>query len=145
MITEPTTSKNTANADQIKRLHTLLTNTGKMEYKREMIRDVTAGRTDSSRDLTPTEAQLLINHLQSIDPKSTAMDKMRKKIIHYAREMGWEKKEQGKRVADMDSINSWCSKYGFGKKPLNDYAHDELTKLVTQFEQGPYKNYLNNI
>jgi hypothetical protein len=145
MEIEKTTSENTVRPDQIKQLHTLLSNTGKMEYKREMINDVTGGRTNSSKELLWHEAQILINHLKSIDPKSTAMDNMRKKIIHYAHEMGWRKKEQGKWVADMDSINSWCNKYSFAKKPLNEYTYKELPKLVTQFEQGPYKSYINNI
>jgi hypothetical protein len=116
---------------------------------REMIAQASNGRTSSTRELTQSEAFGLIDSLVDKTPnhwkqRNAAMDKMRKKIIGYAREMGWFVPGDLRKV-DMERLNGWCRKYGFGKKALNAYSYEELPKLVTQFEQGPYKSYLSKI
>jgi hypothetical protein len=74
-----------------------------------------------------------------------------KKLFAMVFELGWAPEgmvagKDGKLVAKRDykSFHEWVIKYGYLKKPLNRYTYNELPKLVSQFEMGPYKSYLNN-
>lgn len=90
-------------------------------------------------NITYQDAHNLIIQLQgSSDPA----DLMRKKIISMARTMRWY--VAGTEKADIDRIDNWCIKYGQFHKRLNDHTHDELTKLVTQFQNGLLNSYLKN-
>lgn len=130
---------------QNRRLYTLF---GKLkvdkETKEDLVSQYTSGRTLSSAEMTIPECQALINNLQHmanetvkvmVTPKApTAQnpsDKMRKKILSICHEMNW--KEKGH--LDWTRINGWLLKYGYLKKPLNDYKALELPTLITQFEQ----------
>lgn len=110
-----------------------------MPQKETLVLAFSNGRCKSSKELTLQEAGALITHLKSLD----GSHKMRRKIISMAHELGW--KIPGTKKIDMDAINEWCKKYGFGKKELNEYTEQELPKLVTQFQNGPYKHYLHNL
>lgn len=92
----------------------------------------------STKDLTYHQAQELIRSLKSksMDTKEMSSDKMRKKIISMAHDMGWQyvHPTYGKLCADMKAINQWCIKYGYLHKPLDKYAYEELPTLVSQFE-----------
>lgn len=112
------------------------------ETYRAMLHEATGGRTTSTRELTQAEALALISGLVPQTPADVRADKMRRKILGFAREMGWTTDDD--RV-DIDRVNQWCVKYGYGHKPLNRYTYHELPKLVTQFENGPYKSYLSRI
>jgi hypothetical protein len=118
-------------------LHGLLTSNKLMAQKESLVTAFTNGRSTSSRDLTYQEAGEMITHLKNLD----SGHKMRRKIIKLAHEMGW-KQENGK--IDLQAIDTWCTTYGYGKKRLMDYTAQELPKLVSQFENGPYKHYLHN-
>lgn len=144
-----------ATCAQIKMLQTLRRQHGlDEETYRGMLAEATGGRTGSTKELSQKEAFALIDGLvkalrqaqgdSTWQQRNKAMDKMRRKIIGYAREMGWWLPGE-MRVVDMERINGWCCKYGFGHKPINRYSYDELPKLVSQFEQGPYKHYLNKV
>jgi hypothetical protein len=127
-------------------LHSLLNATKMIVQKEDLVYSFTGGRSTTSKELTYQEAGALITHLKTLD----AAHKMRRKIISMAHEMGWQVRVSspngGSRMgADMDAVNAWCKKYSFGKKPLNEYTTRELPRLVTQFEQGPYKHYLSHI
>lgn len=112
------------------------------ETYRAMLHDATDGRTTSTKELTQEEAFRLIDGLVRQTPEDIRADKMRKKILGFAREIGWTTDDN--RV-DTDRVNQWCERYGYGHKPLNRYKYKELPKLVTQFEKGPYKTYLSKI
>lgn len=127
------------NHAQNKALHGLLNRTGLMEQKEALVMAFSNGRVKSSRELAFQEAGALITHLKSLDKSH----RMRRKIISMAHELGW--KVPGTKKIDMNAINAWCEKYGFGKKELNQYTEQELPKLVTQFQNGPYKHYLHNL
>jgi hypothetical protein len=99
------------------------------------------------------EAQALIAHLKSLDPRAKATDRMRNKILSMAHEMGWNltpgpsPQERGgmqKPKIDMAHVNAWCTRHGYLHKPLDDYTHSELPKLVSQFEEV-YKSYLKAV
>lgn len=126
-------------AEQTRTLHALLNNNKMMGQKAALILGFTDGRSESSKDLTYQEAGALINHLKSID----SSHKMRRRIIKMAHEMGWKLKDSSK--IDIERVNEWCVKFGYGHKPLNDYSPVELPKLVSQFEFGPYKHYISNL
>jgi polyhydroxyalkanoate synthesis regulator phasin len=134
---------------QNRRLHQLV-NQAKIheEDKRALIHEFTNGKSTSSKDLLKDQAQHLIQHLEEkLDLVATAptieqevaSDKMRRKILSLSHEMRWYLPGTGK--VDMKRVNDWCQARGFGKKVLNQYTHDELTKLVFQFKKV-YSTYL---
>ncbi len=120
---------------KLKAIHTLFSkhNIKDKEDKSSIIYSITGGRTTSTRELTDSEANGLLAHLQSLDGTADRSEKMRRKIIRLAHEMGW--KRQGSTKIDMKRINAWCAKSGYLHKPLDDYSYSELPKLVSQFEK----------
>jgi hypothetical protein len=94
--------------------------------------------------MTNQEAKELVHYLENINTADDPADRMRKKIISLAREMGWELRTTAGKAADMDRIKNWVMKYGYLKKPLNDYTINELPRLVTQFEHV-YRDFLNRL
>jgi len=131
---------------QNKQLHALLTQTGMMGSKAMLVHAASNGRTESSRDLSIDEAKYLITYLNRLpNSEQQKAEKMRRKILSMAHEMGWHHiQPDGHFVIDMEHVNEWMKKYSYGHKPLNAYTSKELPKLVTQFE-GVYKSFLNKI
>lgn len=136
------------NHAQNKMLHGLLNKTGLMADKANIINGITKGRTESSKELSFDEARLMITWLKTQasprpSPKGEgdAANRMRRKIISMAHEMGWHNLVNGKWQIDMRSLNNWCLQHSYLKKELNKYATTELPKLVSQFEQV-YKSFL---
>lgn len=130
-------------ANHLTAIRTLLSKNGMKgeDTKKEIVAAYTGGRTDSIRAMYFQEAEQLISYLKSLDPEVAKAEKMRKKIISMAHEMGW-KLPSGK--IDMKHVNDWCIKYGHAHKTLNDYRYNELPALVTQF-QAAYKEYLKKV
>jgi len=126
------------------RLHLLLTQTHNTVFKKALVFGFTSGRSDSSRDMTDQEAREMIQYLEGQNTAPDPADRMRKKIISMAREMGWEIRTAKGRAADMERIKNWVLKYGLHKKPFKDYQVNELPALVTQFERV-YKDYLSAV
>lgn len=125
-----------------KRLFAVLATIGMREEedRHQLVYSFTKGRTRSTSDLSDYEAEQLINELES--KKYQGANKMRRKIISMAYEMKWGAPytEESRKEA-VRSIDAWCMKSGYIKKPLNDFTYDELPKLVTQFQEV-YKSYL---
>jgi len=99
------------------------------------------GRTESTKELTGEECHSIIMELvdeYGITVESADSDRMRKKIISMAHQIGWTL--NGK--ADMQRIEVWCVNKGPYHKPLNGHTHEELTVLVSVF-QKIYKQYIN--
>lgn len=130
---------------QNKQLHALC---GKLnissEQKADLVYSYTNGRETSSAEMFIPEAQALINALNHIGrtsikeqkptkprPVKDAENNMRRKILSICHEMKWTDKGH----LDWTRINAWLLKYGYLKKPLNDYTASELPKLITQFEE----------
>lgn len=135
---------------QLTIIHTLLNKHKMIAHKAEIIAGFTGGRTESSRDLQPGEAVRLIKYLNSLASASSATDvkaeRMRRKIISLGHEMNWRiltGSMAGK--IDMKRIDAWCTHFGYLHKRLDDYTYQELPRLITQFENGPYKHYLSNL
>jgi hypothetical protein len=135
------------NIKQNKQLHLLLSQTGLLPQKADLVAGFTNGRTEHSSEMTTVEVIDLIKYLKAqkkgeiqAEKRIGKEEKMRRKIIAIAHQMGWKK--QGK--ADMERINNWCLQQ-FGKKPLNGYTLKELTKLISIFENKVYKQFLQGI
>lgn len=124
---------------QIALIHAMLTKLKLTGQKANLVLGFTGGRTESSREMSRAEATEFIKYLKSQDPDEQACDRMRKKIISMAKQCGYC--QPGTDKADMARIDDWCRKYGKYHRPLNSHSKDELTQLVTQFE-NVYKSYL---
>ncbi len=123
---------NLISAAQIKILHTLLNQLGLLEEKARFISDVSNGRTQSSRQLTFSEARVLIQHLKTDD----SGEKMRKKIfaLAYEAQMIWGETEEDKKMNGV-KLKEFIKAKGAVKKELNKMTNAELVKTVSQFEQ----------
>lgn len=105
--------------------------TGQDWDHRELVSDLTKGRTSSLKDLSPLEETELYRTIRSIGSYAEACDRMRKKIISLLMQCGYR---DGQGRPDMYRIYAFTLKYGYLHKPLNDYKYNELPKLVTQVE-----------
>ena len=116
---------------QISLIKTIFAKSGKMAYSAEIANDYSNGRTGHISELNQAEAKALIDSLiQAPSRQGNASERMRKKIISLAHQMGWQ--VAGK--ADMERIDNWCKKYGYLGKGLNAYKYNELPRLVRQME-----------
>lgn len=144
------------NHEQNKKLHALLNQKGLLENKANIIAGITKGRTESSKELSFDETRLMITWLQTMPDLRRAQDdtlrqaqhdkenRMRRKIISMAHEIGWHNLVNGKWVIDMRSLNNWCLQHAYIKKELNQFTAAELPKLVSQFERV-YKSFLKKV
>jgi hypothetical protein len=128
---------------QIKAIYALLSKLGLRDDKESIVRAFSGGKHSSLSKLKDGEAAALIGHLKSmVNPHDASDTKMKNKIIGMAHEMNWTIEGTGK--VDMDHLNNWCVKSGYLHKPLDAYRHNELPKLVSQFEEV-YKSYLKQV
>lgn len=130
--------------NQYARLYALLERSGLKGQKDNIVNGFTGGRTVSVRGMTGTEFAQMMVFLEGVSLRDDPRDRMRKKIISMAREMGWEVNGADGKRADMDKIKNWVLKYGINKKPFNSYTATELPALVSQFEKI-YKDFLNRV
>lgn len=131
--------------NQNKTVHALFYSTGLLPHKKNIIGGISFGRTESSKDLSIEEGNMLIAYLQNEANNSKygeAANKMRRKIISMAHQLHWYLPNSQK--IDMERINNWCLQYGHGHKKLNDYTGKELPTLVTQFK-AVFASVLTNI
>lgn len=120
---------------QSNRLHGLIGMLGiDSEQKQYLVEQYTEGRATSTKDMSTTECQALIDHLAkvAIDTNADRANVMRRKAFAIAHELGWED-DQGK--VDREHFDAWLLKYGYLHKGINEYSHNELPKLLTQMEQ----------
>jgi hypothetical protein len=130
------------NSNLNKQLYSLLNNTRLMAQKANLVSGFTNGREESTKGMTDAEAMAMIRYLRTQNnKKDEAANRMRKRIISMAHEMGWHNLVDGRWVADMRAIDTWCVLRSYLKKELNKYTADELPKLVSQFERV-YKSFL---
>jgi hypothetical protein len=106
------------------------------EEKRNLVREHSNLRTDSSKDLTLAEMQLLIRTLETMVERS--ITKMRSKIINIAKDVGLNKPPllPGEGVGgevDFARLNVFLEKKF--KKKLHQLTRDELRDAVTAMEK----------
>lgn len=133
-----------ATAKQVKYIQTMIGKLGLREEKATLVHEISGGKASHVNELSFSEASQLIVHLkkssQSFKPKikphpnppqrEGKSQKMFNSIIRMGHQLGW-KLESGK--IDMSKINAWCMSHGYLHKPMNDYTHAELPRLVQQF------------
>lgn len=104
----------------------------RVDDHREFVADYFDGARTGLSECTADELRKLERHLQElVDPVGASADRQRRKVIAICASHGMT---AGGRP-DMARINAWCTKYGFGHKPLNNYSNAELPRLVTQAER----------
>jgi hypothetical protein len=138
---------------QIAAMHVLLHKHKLQDDKRDIIRQISKGRTESTLELTFTEAQTWINAMNKGESfnskKEDPRQRMINSIIAMAREMGTVRRKKvvdaaGKiqEKSDYSDFNKWMVEHSYMKKDLNKYTYEELPKLVSQFKQV-YRSWLN--
>lgn len=115
---------------QLKMVHTLLSQTGLMDWKAEIIHSFSGGRTTSSRELTATEAKNLINRLLENEERN----KLVKRIWHVAYEVGMIFRGNEDMRINAGKINLFCKTNGTVKKPIECQDMAELKRTHRQFE-----------
>lgn len=135
--------------DQIIAINTIISKRGLKELKKQMLLDASNGRTDSSKQLTGEEAAILLQYLNAEKNKTQeSIDLMIRKLFAMAYDLRWIEKKvevtstgiQSKK--DFSTVYDWVKKFGYLSKDLKEYKQNELPKLISQFEQGPYSYYL---
>ncbi len=138
-----------ATKDQIRAINAIIAKAGQMENKAAIVFEATGGRTTHSSELTAQEAQGV---LQSLNRQTSGLNpslRMINKLFAMANEIGYIPitcmvTHKGiVRKKEYSHLHAWVEKYGYLKKPLKEYSHAELPTLVSQFEFGPYKDYLS--
>lgn len=140
-----------ATTKQIAAINSILVKKGLMDDKPSIIASITNNRTTHSSELSFDEAKNFLSNLLS-GAKYQPKNKMISKIFAMAHEMGWVEvktmvDDRGQMTAkkDYSHVYAWIKKYGFKKTDLRAYQYNELPKLLTQFEYGPYRDYLRKL
>lgn len=118
----------------------LIQQTGQLEM--HVCQDATGNRASDVTQLTTAEANALIKSLLAqlkVEPDPD--DVMRKKMLHFAHEMGW-KFTTGQ--VDVKRVDAWCQQYGQFHKPLMEHNSAQLASVVTQFE-NVYRTFLRDL
>ena len=116
---------------QLKIIHTLLNDLGIMDRKQELIYSFSDGRTESSRELSLSEAKGLIEYLKNRDAYSNMINR----IWHLSYEMEIIKEGDKTEMAINSAfLNEFCLSRGTVKKPLQKQSLNELKRTVKQFE-----------
>lgn len=141
-----------------RQLHVLLSQSGSMAHKAELVNGFTSGRTEHSSEMFEFEAINMIKWLKQQQlPAQAAVvassrreqgkgdkaDKMRKKILALCHTMGWYARtpagalllRNGKPVLDFGRIDAFCTEKTHCKKTLQAHTADELPLLITVFER----------
>lgn len=141
-----------AQPQTLQQIHAALHRLGLLHQKANMVAGYTNERTESSKEMTQEEADAMLADLNKNQRKqvenNTDKDKMIRKIIAMAREMGTVYREKvvdpQKGLVEKSNytkLNKWMKDNSYLKKPLNKYSYQELPKLVSQF-QAVYTDWL---
>lgn len=120
-----------ATKPQISKIHVLLTKLGMIEDKKEIVKTVTAGRTESTKELLFNEARHLIKDLAEHSPD----ERMKSLIFSLAYQCGiiYGSTNEDKKI-NAAKLNLFLRERGAVKKELNAMSYHELRKTHSQFE-----------
>lgn len=123
---------NNITKSQLTKLHVLLNQLGLIDEKKAIVSHYSNGRTESSRELTMSEASALISALAANDGN----DRMRRKVIALAYDAGiiYGDTPEDKKMNTV-KLNQFLQRSGTVKKELNKLTYTELVKTVSQFQQ----------
>lgn len=104
------------------------------ETRRSMIRDLTDGRTDSTRDLTYSEAQYLAGYINGATHENRdlsigerAVKRQRSGVLKRLQLLGID-------TTDWDSVNTFLCNPRIAGKPLYKLDGEELQALIPKLE-----------
>jgi hypothetical protein len=121
----------TINKEQLKKLHVLLGRLDWMDDKKNIVEQITGGRTQSSRELTFDEAKYLLQQLSEYDPA----ERMKSLIFSLAYRAGiiYGSSEVDKKL-NTAKLNMFLKERGAVKKELHQMTYPDLVKTHRQFE-----------
>lgn len=115
---------------QVQKIHVLLNNIDMMESKRDIVRSMTQGRTESTRQLTIEEATALIRSLGMYDPR----EGQRAAIFALAYQAGIIYGDTPTdRKINAAKLNLFLRERAAVKKDLSKMNMDELVRVHRQF------------
>lgn len=116
---------------QIQKIHVLLNQLGIADMKREIVFQLTDGRTTSTKELLMDEARQLITNLAEYDPG----ERLKGLIFSLAYKAGiiYGHTDEDRRM-NTAKLNSFLKDRGAVKKALNEMTYDDLVKTQRQFE-----------
>jgi hypothetical protein len=128
-----------------RQLHALLSKSGNMQHKQELVSGFTSGRTIHSSEMWEYEAIKMIKWLkeQNIEMQQyNAANNMRRKILAICHTLGWYQRNpdgslqlrHGKPQLDFARINAFCRERTRYKKPFRELSAAELPSVITSFE-----------
>lgn len=127
----------TITTPQLKKIHTLLGQLGLMDRKPEIVHGFTEGRTESSRDMTLSEAKALIEWLEGSKERTIVI----RRIWHLAYEMGIIiPGDQNEKAMNAAKLDAFCKERGTVKKAISAQSLKEIKRTVKQFE-AMYKKH----
>ena len=138
------------NKSNIAAFHALLNKHGLKDEKKNIVQELSGNRTSSTKDLYQEEILPWISamNIKIIPKQEDPRQKMINKIIAIAREMGVIVRKaavatDGKVIekSDYSNFDKWMRERSYLKKPLKEYAYDELPKLVSQYN-NLYESWL---
>lgn len=128
----------------IKKLHIQYRSNGlSEEERRAMIYELTDGRTNSTKDLTYSEAQYLSGFLngaaQMADSvgkqlQEKAMKRMRSAVLKRLQQVGID-------TTDWDNVNAYLGSSRIAGKPLYELTYEELQALIPKLESIKRKQH----
>lgn len=104
------------------------------ETRRSMIRDLTDGRTDSTRDLTYSEAQYLAGYINGAAKKNRDLSIGERAIKHQRSGVLKRLQLLGIDTTCWDSVNAYLRHPRIAGKALYELDGDELLKLIPKLE-----------
>jgi hypothetical protein len=115
---------------QLSKLHVLLSQSGLLDQKKEMIYEVSGHRTTSSKELTYSEVNKLIDYIEGF----SGMDRMRRKVFALAYDAAiiYGDSPDDKKM-NTAKLNRFLLDRGTIKKDLSHMNKEELTKTINQF------------
>ncbi|MBL7818456.1 MAG: hypothetical protein JNL70_25830 [Saprospiraceae bacterium] len=127
----------------LNKLHALLNVKGVMAQKANLVSSASNGRTESSRELTENEFDLLILSLEKL-PDSASTKKLKtteeanaqlaqliRTALYYFRQLGYVTGTNG---FDYNRINTFCTTKTAAKKRLDKMDKTQLTATITQLK-----------
>lgn len=116
---------------QIAKIHVLLNNNGMLDEKKDIVRTVSDGRTESSKDLTFDEASHLIKKLVEHDPK----ERQKALIFSLAYRAGIVYGSTGEdKKINAAKLSLFLKERGAVKKGIHEMSLPELIQTHRQFE-----------
>lgn len=124
---------------QLKLIHTLLSQKKLMEHKRDLCLGFSNGRTESSRELTLSEARVFIQYLKEDTAGEDAINREKNSIIKRIWHLGYlagiiygDSPED--KAINSAKLDTFAKERGTVKKPLRQQSVAELKRTVKQFE-----------